>query len=346
MLTALNLYTSTIRGTKPRSPAVTPVQQAVSPTLSPCKSSALRFGLRFGSRDAVVDPTQPGARFITTNRYDINYNYAEKAENLAQQTLARLESFSSPENLIAFVATQYGAQVVTYNSEFGQPRDYVDIIPTNYFSLVQSRLLNSFHQHAVPKTAGEDPPFFSYRNCGKGVLIAFEEKDSFQNDPNFPFIDKVLNATIPINGKPLTVLKTYFHRRRSGSELEPVWYFNIPKPEVQQYFGTLIREALALKSMPECPLKLAKAVYTIAKLHWLFTSTMPYKRGSAGIADILTKLLFDNLGIETPCWKPNLSPDIEALATPNVEEYIQQYPGFFQGQLRFKAPVYQLQAFA
>ena len=70
----------------------------------------------------------------------------------------------------------------------------------------------------------------------------------------------------------------------------------------------------------------------IAEMHWWLAHSMPYCRGSAGIADMFSKVLFDATGIEVPCWKNGLAPDMEAFITP-LSEYKEQYHHFFEKEL-------------
>lgn len=67
----------------------------------------------------------------------------------------------------------------------------------------------------------------------------------------------------------------------------------------------------------------------IGAIHWCLAQGMPFQRGSAALADIYTKSLFEALNIQTTPWKKNLSPDWEAFITP-VEEYSKKYRSFFK----------------
>lgn len=66
----------------------------------------------------------------------------------------------------------------------------------------------------------------------------------------------------------------------------------------------------------------------IGKLHWLLIQTMPFDRGSAGISDVITKILFEVKNIQVSKWRKNIAPDMEALVTP-MEEYQKRYVDFF-----------------
>ena len=71
----------------------------------------------------------------------------------------------------------------------------------------------------------------------------------------------------------------------------------------------------------------------VAEIYWLLSHAWPYKRGSACIADLSTKLIFDQFGIEVPSFKPDINPNIGALFS-SVDRFLVEYPSFFDGELK------------
>lgn len=65
-----------------------------------------------------------------------------------------------------------------------------------------------------------------------------------------------------------------------------------------------------------------------AQIHWWYSHAMPYRRGSAAIADMLTKTIFQYHDITTPRWRHGISPDIEAFCRP-LTDFVEAYPNFF-----------------
>lgn len=55
----------------------------------------------------------------------------------------------------------------------------------------------------------------------------------------------------------------------------------------------------------------------------------PYKRGSASIADALSKSILHSHGITFGRWKPGISPDIIAFFT-TPQRFIEIYPELFE----------------
>lgn len=70
----------------------------------------------------------------------------------------------------------------------------------------------------------------------------------------------------------------------------------------------------------------------IAKLHWLISQVRPYSRGTAGIADIFAKSLFEAKGIQVSPYKKDVNPNLEAFIT-TIEAYQKEYENFFSEAL-------------
>jgi len=72
-----------------------------------------------------------------------------------------------------------------------------------------------------------------------------------------------------------------------------------------------------------------KVYEKIGAIHWCLAQGMPFQRGSAALADVYTKSLFEALNIQTTPWKNGLAPDWEAFITP-LDEYSKKYRSFFE----------------
>lgn len=95
--------------------------------------------------------------------------------------------------------------------------------------------------------------------------------------------------------------------------------------------NAMYQDALSLKGHVKQD-NLTEAINKVATIHWWMIQALQFTGGAAGISDMLTKTLFKHLGIQTSKWRPNIAPDMEALTTP-LNEYIQNYPSFFQKPL-------------
>lgn len=67
----------------------------------------------------------------------------------------------------------------------------------------------------------------------------------------------------------------------------------------------------------------------IPKIHWWLSQAMPYRRGSAAIADMFVRSLCRAKGISIGFWRPGIMPDLEALCRP-LSSYCNDYQSFFE----------------
>ena len=77
--------------------------------------------------------------------------------------------------------------------------------------------------------------------------------------------------------------------------------------------------------------ELKTAEDNIAQIHFLVTNALPFERGTAGIANILTRSMYKALGIDLPAVKHNVALDLEAFCQP-LEEYKKNWNNFFELQ--------------
>lgn len=141
---------------------------------------------------------------------------------------------------------------------------------------------------------------------------------------------------IRINGKEIPLTRTFRVREypkgiivaknKNGKSEILIWEHT--KPE---YLPELLSHANSLYSRirKDKVSDLDKTAKDIAELHWLLCQAAPFDRGSAGIADMVTKSLFEAKKIQVSPWKKDVVPDLEALTTP-LEVFKSRYANFFQ----------------
>lgn len=75
---------------------------------------------------------------------------------------------------------------------------------------------------------------------------------------------------------------------------------------------------------------LVQTVSYASEIYWMISQAWPYKRGSAAIADLAAKMIFDWIGIKTPLWRDDANPNILALIYP-LGKFQEVYRGQHQG---------------
>lgn len=120
-------------------------------------------------------------------------------------------------------------------------------------------------------------------------------------------------------------------KNKNGESEMLIWEHT--KPE---YLPDLLSHAnfIYSKIMKEQGSDLDKTVNNIAELHWLLCQIAPFNRGNAGIADLVTKSLFEAKSIQVSPWKKDVVPDLEALTTP-LEVFKSRYASFFQKRPKY-----------
>lgn len=196
----------------------------------------------------------------------------------------------------------------------------------------------------------------------KGNTAVHQELGQYPND-EFTLKDKkgIIQRVSLDNGKTYIVLTGLVYSDFRGE------FVNIVHPSpakikkaIFQRTDELLKTIKSLKLQPKNEVTLSTAINCVAEIHYLLANLMLYKRGSAGITDVLTKSLFDYLEISTPPWRGKntispsypenflkitddaesfirangVSPDLEAFLT-DLETFKQNYPYFFQQPLTF-----------
>jgi len=95
-------------------------------------------------------------------------------------------------------------------------------------------------------------------------------------------------------------------------------------PEILEYSGSLFNEWRDGDHSEKENLK------AIAKIHWWVSNAMIYHRGSAAGAEILVSAMMARSGIQFSGFKDEYQVDLEAMTTPNVEEYIALFPKYLK----------------
>ena len=75
--------------------------------------------------------------------------------------------------------------------------------------------------------------------------------------------------------------------------------------------------------------ELMDAEENIAQIHFIITNSLPFERGTAGVANIMTRSLYNALGIDLPAVKRNVALDLEAFYL-TLDKYKENWNMFFE----------------
>ncbi|WP_319548558.1 hypothetical protein [Desulfogranum marinum] len=99
-------------------------------------------------------------------------------------------------------------------------------------------------------------------------------------------------------------------------------------PLIWKHIDDLFNLCVELKSERNTAVKLKTVLGIAAQVHWWMSHGMPYRRGSAAVADMLSKAMLQYHNVSTPCWKVGIAPDLEAFCR-TLDDYIEKYNLFF-----------------
>lgn len=146
---------------------------------------------------------------------------------------------------------------------------------------------------------------------------------------------------VSINGKKIPLTRLYkFHEFLDNTKLNKNTLGNedgfLIQHTYSEYIPTVLSKinTLYARVIKDKSKDLNKTISKIAEIHWFLCQACPFKRGSAGIADVITKSIFEAKGIQVSPWRKDIAPDLEALTTP-LNVFKEKYSGFFRRPLRY-----------
>lgn len=200
--------------------------------------------------------------------------------------------------------------------DFGYLRDDPNRLEITYLN---SKQLNSYQEriaNLIPPDSKELPPIFKsvYNLSEHSVYGKF--------------------ATGTINGQKINL--TCYASRHEFDIMNMAFWGNVPKdypkvllmhtdpsniPTILEHVDKLVKE---FKSLNDKDSLIKKA----GEIEWWMAHAMPWRRGSASIAEMLIKSLLSSKGIEIS-WSSlkseNYQIDMEALSTPNLNDFIPKF---------------------
>lgn len=152
--------------------------------------------------------------------------------------------------------------------------------------------------------------------------------------------DNVINIKYRHKGKELSLAQLskgcpeYFSGLNSYDAILDTCYVEISETITNEVINEIFDQIKVLKRQIGSGMKnkdnktLAETVDKIAEIYWLISQAWPYKRGSAALADMMTKVIFDWLNIKISPWKKDINPNIEALINP-LDDFKNTYASLF-----------------
>lgn len=135
--------------------------------------------------------------------------------------------------------------------------------------------------------------------------------------------NKVIGTLQKFKIKPTNETEYIVIKNTEPEEIANFW------DETEKIFNNIEKTRKEIKAGKRTKENLASLNEKIGKFHWYFTNIRPYERGSAGIADVVAKSIYESAGVQISPFKKNVAPDLEAMVTP-LDEYMKNYSNLYK----------------
>lgn len=239
---------------------------------------------------------KPEFMFIDSYGFDKNINWAKTAVNIIDSGKQLIKSNTRFDDLIEYVSNRYHEYYKSISKFLGG----------HYFGEKRFAITSNI-------LCGKYEP---YRERAKKFL----EKNTIKNSYEMKAFLPSQNKTVKLTEVKIQKLTKYAY----STSVEA------PNTKVIE---PVMNEVAAIYDSLKDEKDFNKITNSVAKIHWLVSQARPYMRGSAGIADMLSKMIFEAKDIQVSAYKRNVNPNLEAFVMP-IEEYCKKYPEFFCEPLR------------
>lgn len=161
----------------------------------------------------------------------------------------------------------------------------------------------------------------------KCIQTPYDEKHYCEYIEKFNTLTQIARPA-PLRGLKLTEI---IHSERGGRMFHPV-PDDIPigLKYCENFYNQILPFAKKYKETKSLSInEKINATENIAKIHYILSNLAPFERGSAGIANIITRSLYKSIGLNLPATKKNIALDLEAFYLP-MNTYVKQWHSFFE----------------
>lgn len=289
--------------------------------------------LQFGETpetDTLQKKSRAARLFIRLPGFEQNWHWAEAMDQVITEHTAKVETFPRIRDLADSLAKAYhqyveknGRHTVLEGNPFGLFRAGDLWTPVSE-KVIQGLFFRDENLKYKPYT-GRIKKLIQQADKSWKKFSETEKLPFFARHLYRAFYQELHITTARLHGEEVPLTKVV---RCLGNLY---WIHTSPGygSRINQHLDNLYTSFKEIQAEPKSPALLKQTLETVAEIHWWFAQMCPYQRGSAGIGDMMTKVLLDSAGIQSSPWRPELAPDMEALVTP-LQEYIRNYAGFFE----------------
>lgn len=258
--------------------------------------------------------------FINMENYEKDKSWAQKITKVCDDITKMVENKEDFEKIMAIAASRTGRINTDKYIE-----DYMQRVKYDRHYEQTKAMITKFYSDTYGALKGKNSLVCcEISNSLKGKEYLKEYRDTCKKYPGFEF-------KVQSNDKYPDALTCFIKLLKNGTVRI---YYGKENNKNPGYRNILIAkrayEELINKENPG----LNEIMETAATIQWLIAQSTPYNRGSASIANVVTKSLMNAYNIETGPFKKGKSPDYEAFYR-NLDDYIKIYPSLFEKMPEF-----------
>ncbi len=266
---------------------------------------------------------RPQHLFINIKGFDKDDYWAFNSIKIINKTKENIQIFDDFSDFISHVAKKYHE---FYLPKYQKPQNILYQNSDKDFGVLRKRKNETWSTHIKKK--GKHEP---YR---EKLIKMIEERGCYKEGSSTStmaytyFLNQVGKKEIPL-------AKIYFKRFDYEPDIDYSIYVQsspVESIEPTYKFVDKIFKKIMKNKKQLTPQNMEKIIEDVAQIQWFISQLRPYKRGSAGIADIISKVLFEYKGIQVSPYKRDINPNMEAY-TLSLEEYKKEYKNFFSSPL-------------
>lgn len=296
---------------------------------SDCKVKPLSFG-----------KLQPDFFFIQgVEGFQKDINWANMMVNTGEEWVDKLtKNSSSYEELLDSIADTYGSYF-NHSNKALENSSHVD----PYIKVGIGKF--GTRRTEVLKTDITFPEYKcdfieKYSTYAMNMKMAFDKCEGQITAADFiTYSQRTLKQYIELDGSTIPITKIVEEISKNpkySNKPHYMLYHTDPKyfPKIFKQTEKVWNELQKTKTLPKTKDNLDNIIQKVATIHWLTAQATPYTRGSAGISDLASKVIFEHMGVQASKWKQGVIPDLEAFSLP-LHIFIKKYKDFFEKPLHF-----------
>lgn len=282
----------------------------------------------------------PEHLFIKLDGFEKNMSWADSMIECVNNSMVKIQKGAKFSDVLKYIAKNYNDYFTNYYPCKYLMSDFDNGISP--FGLLRRGRHSTEHTAISGKYKSYRERFVNFFNKHQSIdtmnKFYVGNIQNYQN--NFIFIKTkkmVVTQNLEKERKPIKLSEIEISQEKLSDKLEKCYgdkliLCNTPSSDsikpVLKHIETLYSDVTKIKKV-KTQSELDFCNEKIAEIQWYFAQVTPFLRGSAGIADVFSKSVYEGLGVQVSSWKKGVAPDLEAYVR-TLDDYVSNYTTFFE----------------